>query len=92
MLVADAVTVKDLNLTQEQREEACFLLNYRNSWGFERQAYSWGAVNMHEFTAVELRECLDREMGYQRETATRSPYGFRMLGQLDDILRRKAGV
>jgi hypothetical protein len=81
------MTVKDLNLTEEQAEQACFLLNYRSPVVLN-DARHWGRPNLHEFSVDELKASLayDDTLTAEHAHLKKTGYGERIQSELRTIL------
>lgn len=81
----EAKTVADLNLSQEQKEQAAFLLNYRGN-ALRRPCYSWGpGENFNEFSVEELKHCMEYDEKLTAENPERlklTQYGQQILDEL----------
>jgi hypothetical protein len=79
------MTVKDLNLTEEQAEFACMLLNTRGDWTSRKQAFHWGNANLHEFTVDELKAALaddDERTAKEPVRLRKTQYALRVFDEL----------
>ncbi len=82
------MTVKDLNLTEEQADQACFLLNSRSPVVLN-DARHWGNhPNLHEFHVDELKAALvyDDTLTAEEPRLKKTMYGERIQSELRTLL------
>jgi hypothetical protein len=79
------MTVKDLNLTEEQGEFACMLLNTRGNWASRKDASHWGHANLETFTVDELKASLaddDERTAKEPVRLRKTQYALRIFDEL----------